>query len=135
MKSISKFTRYLIVGAANTAIGYSIYAALTYFFSTYSEYGYWFALIVGNVLSITIAFLNQKYFVFKTKGQHIKEFSKCCVVYGSSMLLGLVLVPFLKEICGFDPYTAGAIFVGISTFISFYGHLKFSFRRPVESRG
>jgi putative flippase GtrA len=125
----SKFIRYIIVGGFNTIFGYSLYAGLTYYFSKFSEFGYTLALIGANVIAVVIAFLNQKFFVFKTEGQFKKEFSKSLVVYGASILLSLIIVPFLKEICGLNAYLAGAIFTVLSTVISFFGHLHFSFKR------
>ena len=50
----------------NTGFGYSLFAALNYLFRD-SPYGYLAATLLGNVIAITVAFVNYKFLVFRTR--------------------------------------------------------------------
>jgi putative flippase GtrA len=94
-----------------------------------------FANVIASVASTTVAFVGYKYFVFRTTGNFWREYLRTYVVYGSSMLLGLVLLPTLVFALGFVigraslvPYIAQAICTLLVVFGSYFGHKKFSFR-------
>jgi putative flippase GtrA len=59
------------------------------------------ASLLSNLIAITVAFLGHKGFVFKTKGNYLKEWIRCVAVYSSGMLLTLaglpILVPLLRR--------------------------------------
>jgi putative flippase GtrA len=128
--------RYLIVGGWNTAFGYGVFAALTYLFTGVIPYPYMVANAVASVLSITVAFLGYKLFVFKTKGNYLREYLRTWVVYGASTLSGLALLPVMVMLVGLViknaaivPYVAQAVLTPIVVASSFLGHKKYSFRR------
>ena len=59
------------------------------------------------------------------------------VVYGSTILLGLALLPilvFALRRVGVQPnaapYVAGAVVTGITVIVSFFGHKHISFKNP-----
>jgi putative flippase GtrA len=123
--------RYLAVGAFNTAFGYGLFALLNYLF--YGRYIY--ASLLANLIAITVAFLGYKWFVFKTKGNYLKEWIRCVGVYSSVSLFSLaalpILVTLLKRIVEnpkLAPYIAGAILTGCTVVASFFGHKRFSFQ-------
>ena len=126
--------RYLIVGVWNTFFGYALFAALTYLLTGVVPYAYMAASVLANVGAITVAFLGYKWFVFKTKGNYLREYSRCYVVYGTAMLIGLALLPILVILLqcvaglhGSAPYVAGAMLTAGTVLISFVGHKRFSF--------
>ncbi|MFD2110537.1 GtrA family protein [Thiorhodococcus fuscus] len=130
-----QFGRYLIVGVWNTAFGYSTFALFTAALDRYIPFSYLAASLLSSVLNITIAFLGYKWFVFKTKGNYLKEWSRCLVVYSGAILLGLALLPpsvfvvtYLTEDPRIAPYIAGALLMGFQVILSFLGHKTFSFR-------
>jgi putative flippase GtrA len=130
-----QFGRYLLVGVWNTLFGYSDYAALTYVLGPVVPHSYIAASIIAAPLNMTVAYLGYKWFVFKTRGNYLREWSRCMVVYGSAMVLGIVLLPlvvFLVRLTtGLDrsaPYIAGALLMGFGVIYSFLGHRNFSFR-------
>lgn len=133
-----QFLRYLVVGAWNTLFGYSLYAALTALLTPLIPYSYMVASVLANVVSITVAFLGYKWFVFKTKGNYLREWTRCVVVYSGAIAVGLLLLPILVAMVRHytryqrqAPYIAGAMLTGVSVAFSFVGHRKFSFRpRP-----
>jgi putative flippase GtrA len=133
-----QFVRYLLVGMWNTLFGYSLYAALTAGLTPLIPYSYMVASVLANVVSITVAFLGYKWFVFRTKGNYLREWARCVAVYSSAMAVGLALLPILVGLVrhytryqGQAPYIAGALLTGVSVVFSFVGHRRFSFRpRP-----
>jgi putative flippase GtrA len=133
-----QFVRYLVVGAWNTLFGYALYAALTAVLTPLIPYSYMVASLLSNMVSITVAFLGYKWFVFKTKGNYLREWARCVVVYSGAIAVGLALLPILVAIVRHytryqrqAPYIAGALLTGVSVVFSFVGHRKFSFRtRP-----
>jgi putative flippase GtrA len=133
-----QFLRYLAVGAWNTLFGYAAYAALTALLTPLIPYSYMVASLLSSIVSITVAFLGYKWFVFKTKGNYLREWARCVVVYSGAIAVGLVLLPILVSVLRHytryqrqAPYIAGAMLTGVSVVFSFVGHSKFSFRtRP-----
>jgi putative flippase GtrA len=130
-----QFGRYLLVGLWNTLFGYSDYAALTYLLAPVVPHSYIPASIIAAPLNMTVAYLGYKWFVFKTRGNYLREWSRCMVVYGSAMVLGIALLPLVvylvRATTGLDrsaPYVAGALLMGFTVIYSFIGHRNFSFR-------
>ncbi|MDA8382739.1 MAG: glycosyltransferase [Betaproteobacteria bacterium] len=130
-----QFGRYLLVGLWNTLFGYSTFAALTALLDPYVRQSYILAAVLSSVLNISVAFLGYKWFVFKTKGNYLREWGRCVAVYGSSMVLGIGALPIvvwaIRLTTKFDrqaPYLAGALLMGFSVIYNFLGHKKFSFR-------
>jgi putative flippase GtrA len=57
------------------------------------------------------------------------EFTRFFSTYLFSMILGLILLPFLVEVIGIDPKISGALLIPITALISYIGHSRFSFRK------
>ncbi len=130
-----QFGRYLVVGIWNTLFGYGCFVALTALLARVIPYSYLAASLLGNLLSITVAFLGYKRFVFKTKGNYLREWARCVAVYSGGIALGLVLLPILvggirhtTRYYREAPYIAGALLTGVNIIVSFVGHRKFTFR-------
>ncbi len=128
--------RYLLVGGFNTAFGYSTFAGLNYFLTGRVPYPYMVASVGSSIASITVAFFGYKLFVFKTKGNALREYLRTYVVYGSSALLGLVLLPILVALLNLVttrqllvPYIAQALTIPLVVVASYLGHREFSFRQ------
>jgi putative flippase GtrA len=137
-----QFGRYMAVGMCNAVFGYSTYAGLTALLTPHIPYAYMVASVLSNFLNITFAFLNYKWFIFKTKGRYFAEWCRCLVVYGGTMALGTASLPVvvfaLKRLAPFDrsaPYVAGALLMGTTAMAGFLGHKNFSFASPGEATG
>lgn len=131
--------RYLVVGIWNTAFAYGTFALFTALLDRYMPASYLAGSLISAILNITVSFLGYKWFVFKTKGNYLKEFARCLVVYSGSILVGLALLPPTVFVVSYvtgnpraAPYIAGAVLMGISVVLSFLGHKTFSFN---SSRG
>lgn len=132
----AQFSRYTLVGIWNTIFGYGSYAALTALFMPRMAHGYLVAAVLSGLVSISVAFLGYKWFVFKTKGNYLREWLRCHVVYGTAAAIGVIVLPAFvygfKRFVGLEasaPYVAGATVTGLNVIVSFLGHRNFSFRR------
>jgi putative flippase GtrA len=132
---VAQVARYLIVGVWNTFFGYGLYALFTYLLTGIVPYAYMLASVLSNVIAITVAFLGYKWFVFKTKGNYLREYLRCYVVYGTAFLVSLALLPVLVALLdlvirpAYAPYVAGAILTVGTVLVSFIGHRHYSFAR------
>lgn len=132
-----QFLRYLVVGGFNTLFGYGCYAAFTALLQPRLAHGYIVANLLAGFINITFSYLGYKWFVFKTKGNYLREWIRAVAVYSSAILVGTALLPVLvfaiRRTTRFDsaaPYIAGAVLIGFTTIYSFLGHRHFSFRTP-----
>jgi putative flippase GtrA len=133
--------RYLIVGVGNTLFGYGLFALFTWLLTGIVPMAYMVACVLGNVVAITVAFLGYKWFVFKTKGNYLREYLRCYVVYGTAMLVNLALLPVLVKLAewvvgpqAYAPYIAGAVLTAGSVLLSFVGHRHYSFARDNSTK-
>ena len=136
-----QFLRYLLVGGWNTLFGYSTFAAFTALLEPLFPGSYVLAMVLSSIVNITVAFLGYKWFVFKTKGNYLKEWMKCMAVYGSGMLPSLFLLPaiveFLRHVLHlghWSPYVGAALLTGFGVIYSFVGHKKITFRTAPVSQ-
>ena len=133
--------RYLLVGVWNTLFGYGLYALLTYLLTPLIPYAYMAAALLGTVVCITVSFLGYKIFVFRTKGNFLREYLRSYVVYGTSTLVNLVLLPVLVAVLNlyveppvYSPYIAGAILTVGTVVVSFIGHQRYTFAHQPSPR-
>lgn len=140
----SQFGRYVVVGAWNTAFAYGMFAGLTALLTPKVPHAYILAGLLSSLANITVAFLGYKWFVFRTRGNYLKEWLRCFMVYSSNIVVSLVLLPFVvaavRGVTGnarLAPYLAGALMTFFGVFYSFFGHKKFSFRTeaPASATG
>ena len=128
--------RFLAVGLWNTGFGYGSFALLTHLLTArYPRFGYMGAAALSSVLNISIAFLGYKWFVFKTRGNYVWEWLRCVAVYGSSIVIGLLILPvvvfLLRWLWGLNaaaPYLAGALLACFNAAYNFFGNKAFTFK-------
>ncbi len=132
--------RYLCVGVFNTLFGYATFA-LTLFLLNHSvpqRYLYLTvvaASLVTTPLNITVAYFGYKLFVFKTRGNHLREWLKAFGVYGVGMLPGLLVLSALTRLLqsllhhkDYAGYAAGALVQAFTVIIGFLGHRNITFK-------
>lgn len=128
--------RYLLAGGVNTLFGYGTFALFTALLAPLGRQSYILAVVPSSMINITVAFLAYKWFVFKTKGNYLREWCRCVAVYSSSIAIGMVLLPIfvyvIRHRFGYEnqaPYIAGAVLGMITVVFSFFGHKHISFRQ------
>jgi len=118
--------RFLVVGGWNTAFAYISLAILYYLFSDKIHY----MIIIGfsGIINITHAYVCHKFFVFKTKGNYLKEYLRYYVVYSVPMGAGFIVFPICIEIFKMNFYVTQALLTCVTVIVSYFGHKHVSFR-------
>lgn len=125
---IEKFSiRYIIAGVFNTSLGYCLGVLLYHLM--YPKIHIGFIGAITHFAAITISFTTYKLYVFRTKGSWAKEYLKSYVVYGSSALLGIVVLWVLIDIVVASIWVAQGASMIATIVLSYLGHSRFTFRR------
>jgi putative flippase GtrA len=118
--------RYLLVGVFNTVFGYALSLLVYHFLQKDVS-----IIVIGimiNVISITVAFLGYKLFVFKSAGNWLHEYLRCYVTYGFSAVLGIALIWLFVGKWGWVFWFSQGLNIALSTVISYFMHRHFTFR-------
>ena len=133
--------RFLLVGGSNTLISLGLYSGFVILFGLLlPNHGKPLiadlASITSKPLAITVAFLCYKHFVFRTKGNYLREWLKCFAVYGISTPAELIILPLATKAFllpalthPYAPFLAGIVNSVIIACYSYFAHKKFSFKR------
>jgi len=133
--------RFLAVGGFNTVFSLALYSGLVIFFGRMLPHRGKpliadIAFAISTPIGITVAFLCYKHFVFRTKGNYLKEWLRCFAVYSVSFPMGLVILPaathlFQRAVLThpYAPFLAGIVNSLIIACYSYFAHKKFSFKR------
>ncbi|MDD5698419.1 MAG: GtrA family protein [Victivallaceae bacterium] len=125
-----RILRFLLTGGWNTVFGILVYAGL---YELLHEKAHYLALMIpANILAITNAYICYKLFVFKTKGNVIREYLRFYVVYGASIVMSFVLMFLLVDGLGLHPIVSQILCTAITIACSYIGHRYFSFRLKTE---
>jgi putative flippase GtrA len=127
IKRNREFIKFLIVGGWNTLFGYGLFIILFYL---PWKLHYIIVLIISNIIAITNAYICYKFFVFKTRGNYVREYIKFYGVYGVTFLIGLLLLPVFVEVFKIHPVISQGLLLVITIFWSYFGHKHASFKRP-----
>jgi|HubBroStandDraft_5_1064220.scaffolds.fasta_scaffold547731_1 putative flippase GtrA len=133
----AQFLRYLLIGAWNTVFGYTCFFLMNRWLATVMPaYSYIAANLAANFIAITVAFLGYKWFVFRTKGNYLREWLRTWMVYSASVIFSTLalapLVGLIRHTTRYQtqaPYIAGAVVAIFTVLSSFFGHRHFSFRK------
>ena len=116
---------YLAAGGWNTLFGVGLYAIVYRIWG--GKIHYMLLTVPVNIAAITNAFVCYKLFVFRTRGNWIREYFRCYLVYGAGTLSGMGLLWLLVSLFKLDPAAANVIATGIVVIASYFGHKYFSF--------
>lgn len=121
---------FLIVGTANTVIGFLWFALFDFTVGRWiGAYGYFVTLGCAHVMSVLCAFVLYRRFVFRVRGQVWRDLARFETVYLVALGVNAVLLAVLVSFVHMQPLLAQALIVFVTTLISFFGHRNFSFRR------
>jgi putative flippase GtrA len=122
-----KLFRFLLIGGVNTAFGYSVSMCLYYALRPHVHLVV--ISVIANAICITEAFLAHKVFVFRSRASWMREYLRCYVVYGGSMLIGIAGLWLLVEMLGTPFWIAQALLTIVGMVVSFTGHDRFTFKK------
>lgn len=117
---------YLIIGIGNTIAGYFI-GVITFLF-LYDLFGVIGVSIVSNIISISISYLNFKFFLFKTNGNILVEYFKSFLNYGLSFIVSTIFLWFLIEKFEINIFFSQLIIMPIIIIINYFGNRFFVFK-------
>ena len=127
--------RFLLVGAANTVLGYGLFAGFYHLLFSDLPAGYLLSLAASYAVAITVAFFLYRRFVFPVEGRMGRDFLAFVGVNVVAITTNFVLLPVLVELAGWHPLAAQAVVLVCTTLISYFGHRDISFRRRLPTGG
>jgi putative flippase GtrA len=125
--------RFLFAGVLNTAIGLAIFPLL-YFLTAPLKLHYLVVLVMSQFFCVKFSYLTNKYFVFKTSGNHLNELGKFLSFHLFFFLANLATLPALVEFWGMDPVWAQTLFTLLVIVTSYFWHSRFTFTSLKEPR-
>jgi putative flippase GtrA len=124
-------TASLFVGFLNTVIGFALFTGLE--LTIGEAVGYLVVLLLSHVTSVLCAFVLYRRLVFNVRGDVLGGLVRFELVYLTSILVNLALLPILVEIVNLPVLLAQGLIVFVGAAISFFGHRHVSFRRSLFS--
>lgn len=125
--------RFLLTGALNTAIGLAVYPVL-YFLAAPLKLHYLTILVISQVVCVTVAFLTNKFLVFRTSGNYLRESGKFLTFHLSYFLVNLAALPALVEFAGMNPVWAQTLFAVLVIVTSYFWHSHITFSSTKVAR-
>ena len=119
--------RFLIIGALNAAISYVIFAAALFIIG---EAYYQICVALQWGISSIFSYLNQKFFVFCTKGNYVQEYIKCCTTWLVSYLVNIIILEVLMKFVLKNAYIAQFISIFLVSVITYVLFKYFAFKKP-----
>lgn len=121
--------RFLLVGGFNTVLAYCVFAILLLI-----GLPYLLALIIQYIITVNVSVLTMRYYVFKSEGDFLKEYCKACSVYVFMFFFNSLVLSFLVEICKMPELWGQALYLTISTILTYIFHKYFSFRGKIKEK-
>ena len=113
------FVRFILIGGVNAVISYIIFVIAALILG---QGHYQICVALQWILSSFISYLNQKFFVFCTKGNYVKEYLKCCSTWAVSYLLNVIIIEITVRFLIKNVYIAQFVslaIVSVSTYLMF----------------
>lgn len=117
--------RFLFIGGVNAAISYVIFAIAVYLIG--QEY-YQFCVIIQWTLSSVFSYFNQKFFVFCTKENYLKEYLKCCSTWAVSYFINVIILELLVRFAIKNVYISQFISIFLVSVVTYVLFKYFAFR-------
>lgn len=117
--------RFLFIGCVNAGISYIIFAAALYMLG---DKHYQACVILQWSISSIFSYLNQKFFVFCTKGNYIKEYVKCCSTWAVSYVINVVILEILVRYVIRNIYIAQFISILLVCVVTYVLFKYFAFK-------
>lgn len=128
--ALDEKVRFVIAGICNMGIRYLIFVLLGLAFMVNR---YQIILLATWLSSSVIAFLSYKYLVFRTEGNHIKEFVKSFLIWCLSYVLNALLLGFLVGRLQWNVYAAQGLVIILIVVINYLLFKHFAFKKQKES--
>lgn len=124
-KDLDQKFKFLFVGGLNTAFSFLFSIAIYEVSKTYFH-----ILLIGlliNIFTISFSYITYKIFVFKSKGNWLREYLRCYAVYLKIAIINILLTWILVEFCGITFWVSQIMLIVSTAVLSYYGHKYFTF--------
>ena len=118
--------RFLFIGAVNAGISYVIYVIALLLLGQ-EHYQLCVALQWG--ISSIFSYLNQKFFVFCTKGNYLREYLKCCTTWLVSYFINVVILELLMQYVFDNAFIAQFISIFLVSVVTYVLFKYFAFKK------
>lgn len=123
--SISDKIRFLLVGGFNAAFSYVIFAIALYLIG---HEHYQICVALQWIISSVFSFVNQKIFVFCTKGHWVKEYLKCCTTWAVSYFCNAIILELIIRYISKNVYLSQLVSIFLASIITYFLFKYFAFR-------
>ena len=120
------YIRFIIIGGINAAISYVIFIIAILLLG---KGHYQICVALQWILSSVPSYLNQKFFVFCTKGNYVKEYLKCCSTWVVSYFLNAITLEVLVRYVLKNVFIAQLLSIFIVSIVTYILFKVFAFRR------
>ena len=117
--------RFVIIGGINAAISFVIYAVAIFLLG---EEHYQICVALQWIISSVFSFINQKVFVFCTKGYWIKEYFKCCTTWVVSYFCNAVFLEIIVRFITKNVYIGQIVSIFLASIVTYVLFKYFAFR-------
>ena len=121
---MGQLVRFLLVGAANTAVGISCIFTSMWLFGI----DYRLANALGYMIGFGLSFLLNRTWTFRYRGRWSGSFARWLVVGALAYGLNFLTVVFLHQSFGLGAYLVQVAGVFVYTVVAFFGARFFAFR-------
>ena len=118
--------RFLLAGALNTVFGLAAYPTL-FFLLAPLKLHYMAVLGISQVICVAFSYLTNKFLVFRTVGNYLRESGKFVLFHLSYFLLNLIALPLLVEMFGMSPVWGQTLFAVAVIITSYFWHSNITF--------
>ena len=122
---LSDKIRFLIIGGINTFLSYLLFVL---FLKILGHSYYQVCVILQWSLSSVVSYLNQKFFVFCTKGNYLEEYIKCCSTWIISYFVNIIVLSFFVNYVTKNLYVSQFVSLFIACVVTYVILKSFAFR-------
>lgn len=123
-----KTIAYVLIGGWNTVFYCVVFVGLYYVPSYFGVPLHYMVVLLGTqIISLAHAFVLNKTFVFKTKGNHLREFGRFGMFYWLSFGANIALLPFLVEFLNWPPVFSQGLLICIAIVGGYFWHSLVTF--------
>lgn len=117
--------RFLFIGGLNAVISYFVFVLAVFVIG--DKYYQICAALQWGISSI-FSFVNQKVFVFGTKGNWIREYLKCCATWLISYIMNALILEVPVKYCRMNVYLAQILSIFSVSVLTYVLFKYFAFR-------
>lgn len=121
---INQKIRFLLVGGFNTVFAYGVFVGLYQL----AGLNYNLALITQYFITVNVSIFTMRYYVFQSHGNLKAEYVKAGSVYVGMYFFNAFALNFFVIVLSLGPVIGQALYLVVSTIITYILHKYFSFR-------